>query len=130
MKRALVLLVRLATRLFYRQERLGRAVPADGPALLVANHPNGLLDPALVLSVTERDVLFLGKEPLFRMPVVGWLVRRLGVVPVHRAQDGADTAQNAAAFAAVHVALEHGGVVALFPEGRAHDEPSLQRLKT
>ena len=30
------------------------------------------------------DVRILGKDSLFRVPVVGWLVRKLGVIPVDR----------------------------------------------
>ena len=39
--------------------------------MLVGNHPNGLVDPALVFVITDRHVTFLAKEPLFRMPLIG-----------------------------------------------------------
>jgi hypothetical protein len=64
------------------------------------------------------------------MPVIGAIMRGFRLIPVYRAQDGADTAQNEATFQAVFEALREGDLVCLFPEGRSHDEPTLQKLKT
>jgi len=130
MNRAILGFSAWAARTFYRLRELGDRLPAKGPLLIVANHPNGLIDPVLVGARTSRPVHFLAKEPLFRMPILGRLVNAVGALPVYRAQDQADTAQNDETFQAVHSALAQGQVVALFPEGRSHDEPSLQRLKT
>ncbi len=65
---------RLAARTFYRLEVAGERVPGAGPALLVANRPNSLLDPALVSAAAGRPVRFLAKAPLFADARVGWLV--------------------------------------------------------
>jgi 1-acyl-sn-glycerol-3-phosphate acyltransferase len=115
---------------YYRVHHLGERVPESGPLLLVGNHPNGLVDPVLVAGTTARPVRFLGKAPLFEMPVLGRVMRALQVLPVHRSQDGARTGDNAETFAAVHAALARAEVVCLFPEGRSHDEPALVKLKT
>lgn len=123
-------LFRGAVRLFYRVERLGAEVPAEGPLILVGNHPGGLADPALLLCTTGRPLRFLGKEPLLRIPLLGVLLRQIGMVPVYRAQDGHDTAQNEALFAAVFAALRRGEAIVLFPEGKSHDLPRIQALKT
>lgn len=130
MQRLLLCLSRFAVGLFYRIEEVGRKVPAEGPVLLVANHPNGLVDPVLVASTTGRAVRLLAKAPLFEMPVIGALMRAMQALPVFRAQDGADTAQNERTFAVVFEALRQGDLVCLFPEGKSHDEPTLQKLKT
>jgi len=130
MTQALVRAVGVAVRSFYRHEHVGGAVPDDGPLVLVANHPNGLVDPVVLSWTSARPLRFLGKATLFDMPVLGALVRGVGTLPVHRAQDGADTQANERTFAAVYGALEAGDAICLFPEGRSHDEPALQRLKT
>ncbi|QDU69548.1 1-acyl-sn-glycerol-3-phosphate acyltransferase [Engelhardtia mirabilis] len=130
LRKFLLALVRLAVSTFYRVQILGGTVPAEGPVILVANHPNALVDPTLLLQSTERRIFFLGKEPLLRMPVIGWMIRTIGLIPVYRSQDGADTAKNADAFKAVFSALEQGQVIGLFPEGKSHHEPANQRLKT
>jgi 1-acyl-sn-glycerol-3-phosphate acyltransferase len=129
-QRLLLGLARRAVRVYYRVEHRGGTVPDSGPVLLVGNHPNGLIDPVLVAETSTRPVCFLGKAPLFDVPLLGSVMRGLAALPVYRSQDGADTRDNARTFAAVFAALERGEVVCLFPEGMSHDEPALQRLKT
>ncbi|MDP6849964.1 MAG: lysophospholipid acyltransferase family protein [Planctomycetota bacterium] len=116
--------------LFYRRSHLGGKVPPSGPLVIVANHPNGLVDPIVVARVAGRPVKILGKEPVFRMPILGWLAKQVGAIPVYRPQDGHDTKLNRGAFDAVHAELAQGGAVLLFPEGISHNEPGLQKLKT
>jgi glycerol-3-phosphate O-acyltransferase / dihydroxyacetone phosphate acyltransferase len=121
----------LAVRTFYRLTVSGGTVPEEGPVLLVANHPNSLMDPALVSAVAGRPVRFLAKAPLFTDPLVGFLVRGSGSLPVYRHSDGAgDVSKNEDTFRAVHAALAEGAAVAIFPEGMSHSEPSLAPLKT
>lgn len=130
MQRLILRITGLAVGLYYRQSTLGRTVPPEGPVLLVGNHPNGLVDPIVLARACGRPVRFLAKAPLFGMPVIGTLLRGLRALPVHRPQDAADTSQNEATFAAVHRALADGDLVCLFPEGKSHNEPALQTLKT
>jgi glycerol-3-phosphate O-acyltransferase/dihydroxyacetone phosphate acyltransferase len=126
-------LSRNALKLFYRLTISGERVPARGPVLLVANHPNSLLDPGMVVAVARRPVRFLAKAPLFEMKMIGVLVKGAGAIPVYRAQDEAhsgSTAQNEDTFRAVWAALAEGSAVGIFPEGTSHSEPSLVPLKT
>lgn len=124
-------LASFAVRTFYRLEVSGEPVPRTGPVLLVANHPNALMDPAVVAAVAGRPVRFLAKAPLFGDPLVGWLVRGSGAIPVHRRQDDPEgLARNDDTFAAVHRALAAGAAVGIFPEGISHDAPALAPLRT
>jgi len=123
--------LRLALRLFYRLEVAGAGFPAAGPLLLVGNHPNALIDPALLLAVCPRPLTFLAKAPLFRMPVLGALLRGLGALPVQRRQDGArDAGANAAVLEVATRALGAGRAMAIFPEGKSHSDPHLAEMKT
>ena len=122
--------VSFALRCFYRIERSGPPLPA-GPLLLVGNHPNALIDPGLMIAVSSRPLTFLAKEPIFRMPGLGALVRALGALPVVRAQDDpARMRENLESLGAAARGLAEGRAIALFPEGRSHSEPSLGALKT
>lgn len=122
-----------AVRVFFRRITvLGRErIPAEGPALLVANHVNSLLDPLLLYVAAPRPVRFLAKAPLFKHPLLGPVLRFLKALPVQRRQDaGSDMSQNTVTFEACEKALLEGEMIALFPEGLSHDEPHLQPLKT
>jgi putative phosphoserine phosphatase/1-acylglycerol-3-phosphate O-acyltransferase len=88
-------------------------VPADGPAIIVANHRSyfDVAAMAVMLARTGRVVRFLGKREVFDAPVIGQLAAALGGIPVDRAP-GSDAPLRAAA-----AALEAGDVVALMPQG-------------
>jgi 1-acyl-sn-glycerol-3-phosphate acyltransferase len=99
------------------------------PAVVVANHPTGFSDPALLLGLLERSPRFLAKSTLWKTPGLGWFLDRIGAIPVYRPQDGSTT-RNDEMFAAAFRALDDGATVVLFPEGRANDSPSLGPIKT
>lgn len=123
-------LANLAARVFYRVERVGPPLP-DGALLLVANHPNTLLDPSLVQATAGRPVRFLAKSTLFQGPLLGPLIRRSGAIPVYRKIDqGVDTSRNVEMFAAVQEALESGHVICLFPEGISHVSGHVEPLRS
>lgn len=126
-------LTRLVLRLFFRRLEVVGAerMPQMGAALLVLNHPNALVDPMLVLALSPRPVTFLAKAPLFRLPVIGWLVRASGAIPVRRHQDpGGGVSRNQEMFAQVRQALSENACIALFPEGTSHSDPHLHPFKT
>jgi 1-acyl-sn-glycerol-3-phosphate acyltransferase len=110
-------------KLLFRLEAHGTGhVPASGPFLIVANH-SSILDPPLVGGMTPRRLTFLAKVELFRIPVFGALIRRLGAQPVRR--DGADPA----ALRTAHRVLQDGGALLVFPEGTRGEEGVLRPAK-
>lgn len=117
---------------FRRVEVLGlEKVPRDKPVIFVLNHPNALVDPAFLLSLAPRRVSFLAKSTLFRMPILGYLVRAMDSLPVYRRQDeGEDISKNREMFAAARALLARGGTIGICPEGVSHDEPRLRPIKT
>jgi 1-acyl-sn-glycerol-3-phosphate acyltransferase len=117
---------------FRRVEVVGiEHVPLDSPVIFVLNHPNALVDPAVLLSQAPRRVSFLAKSPLFRTPVLGFFVRAMDCIPVYRKQDeGEDISKNSETFAAARKLLARGGTIGICPEGISHDEPRLMPIKT
>jgi 1-acyl-sn-glycerol-3-phosphate acyltransferase len=108
-------------------------IPRRGPVLLVANHHGGFVDPSLLLATVPRPVRFLAMASLFRILPLRPLLALAGAIPVHRAQDAADGAgarRNVDAFTACFAHLRDGGVIGIFPEGRASDEPHLLPVRT
>jgi glycerol-3-phosphate O-acyltransferase/dihydroxyacetone phosphate acyltransferase len=122
---------RIGAFVYYRIRYAGEGVPRAGPVLLVANHPNSLLDPMVVVAAARRRVRFLAKAPLFDDPKTRWLVRSAGAIPVYRrSDDPSQLEKNVDAFDAVYRALARGDAVGIFPEGLSHSDPSLAPLKT
>jgi len=110
-------------RLLFRVEgRGGEQVPAQGPVLLVANH-SSFLDPPLVGGMTPRPLSFMAKAELFRVPLLGALIKRLNARPVRR--EGAD----ASALRTALRILQEGGVLLMFPEGTRGPEGTLREPK-
>lgn len=132
-RRVIVAVVRLALRIYFQRIEVTGVehVPLDTPVIFVLNHPNALVDPVFLLCLAPRDVSFLAKAPLFRMPVIGYLVKQLDSLPVYRHQDeGADVTKNQETFIAARKLLARGGTIGICPEGVSHDDPGLKPIKT
>ncbi len=131
--RAFRAVISLLLGLFYRLEPIAdpsRGLLLDGPVIYVGNHPNGLVDPGLMFAKTKRHVTFLAKAPLFKIPVLGTMLKAMQALPVFRRQDNADTTKNEGTLTASVEALLEGRAITLFPEGKSHSEPQLSELKT
>ncbi len=131
-RRLIHAIVSVALRLFFRRIETVNAseVPYKGALIFVMNHPNGLIDPALVFVALPRKVSFLAKSTLFKMPVISYVLRVIEALPVYRKIDSADVTQNTKTFEASHELLRKGGAIAIFPEGISHNSPKLLPIKT
>lgn len=99
-------------RIFGRMQVIGREnIPKTGGALLCGNHVS-YIDPPALASRAGRVVHFMAKSELFRIPVLGFLVKGVGAFPVKRG-----TADRSALKQAIEY-LQSGEVVAMFPEGQ------------
>ncbi len=117
---------------FRRIERFHvERVPATGPILLTANHPNSVTDPFVIGAALPRKVNFMATVQMFRFAPLKWLLLRCGVIPVNRVKDDPKAMRSVMdTFEAVYRVLERGEAVALFPEGITHDDPQLKEVKT
>jgi 1-acyl-sn-glycerol-3-phosphate acyltransferase len=114
---------------FYRVDCVG-APPGTGATLLLPNHANALLDPAIIWATARRDVRFLAKSTLFEGPLRP-LIAGSGAIPVYRRLDqGVDVTKNSETFAAVDAALGAGDAICIFPEGVSHSSGRLVPLRT
>ena len=121
---------RLAVYAYYKVERIGGPLPG-GALLLVANHPNTLIDPAVIQTTAGRPIRFLAKSTLFARHPISPLIRRSGAIPVYRKKDpGVDTSRNLEMFSAVAASLAAGEAICLFPEGTSHAHGRLAPLRT
>jgi glycerol-3-phosphate O-acyltransferase / dihydroxyacetone phosphate acyltransferase len=122
-----------AISIFFRRIELFNSenLPEKSGLIFVSNHPNALIDPLLLFVALPRDVAFLAKSTLFKMPIVGFLLRAVGALPLYRQQDtGQEVSKNQETFALTRELLKRSGAIAIFPEGVSHDSPKLMPLKT
>lgn len=120
----LATLLRLSMRIVSRgHERL----PRTGPFILVGNHLS-YLDPIAVAYVLllrgRRAPHFLAKESLFRVPLFGWLLWRVGQIPVYRGGGS-----NEEPLRAARALLEAGQTLLIFPEGTLTRDPDLWPMR-
>src|SRR5215510_12587981 len=109
----------------------GERLPATGPLLLTANHQNSLMDPVMVGLVARRPVRFLAKAPLFQIPIFGNILHALGMMPAYRrSDDPSQMHRNAESLSQAAARLKAGEAVGIFPEGKSHDAPRLEPVKT
>ena len=118
-------------RLVYRDidVRVPAAAFADGPVLAVSNHFGGLSDGVLLIDASPRMPRVIARDLIWKVPVVGQLATAVGMIPVHRAVDGAGTS-NDQAFASAYEALRNDDVVLIFPEGVTQDVPYMAEVHT
>ena len=113
-------LSRLAGRLFFRFRVIHRErMIQSGPVILAMNHQS-YLDPPLAGTACDRAIYFLARRTLLDVPLLGWLLPKLNVIPVN--QEGVDRS----ALKAVIRALQAGNGVLVFPEGSRTDDGKLQ----
>ena len=99
------------THLICRYRVCGRKhVPTNGPLLIVANHLSWY-DPMLFSVILPRRLWFFTKIEVFRWPVIGWLARHTGQIPVHRGEGDRAAIEEALKY------LRAGKALVIFPEG-------------
>ena len=108
--RILLPIVKLITKVYVRPKYEGlENIPKEGSVVLAGNHIH-LLDPGPLMNSTNREIHFLAKASIFKLPQ-GLIFRHLGLIPVNR--DGND---HGAYDKAVEY-LNNGEVVGIYPEG-------------
>ena len=136
--RAFRWLIRRLLNLFFKEIRYRGAdqVDTDSGGLVIAWHPNGLIDPALIFSYFPGRIVFGARHGLLEWPLLGPLFRAIGTVPIYRASDESNQSReerfnaNQKSLEALATELAGGSFSALFPEGLSHDHPHLSTVKT
>jgi 1-acyl-sn-glycerol-3-phosphate acyltransferase len=117
-------------RSFYQVHSTGPAIKDQGAMILVSNHSGGLVDGGLIWFVCQRNPRFIGKYTLFKMPILGHIVKATGAIPIYRKKDKVDTSKNRGSFDAIHAELGQGGTIGMFPEGEGGSSSFLRPFKT
>lgn len=116
------LLMALTKRTWSGAENL----PRDGGFVAVSNHISHLDPFVFAHFLNDEGVVphFLGKIEVFRIPVVGAILRAADQIPVYR-----ETGRASGAYRAAVAAIEDGKCVAIYPEGTVTREPGLWPMR-
>lgn len=106
---------------YHHAERLNAQ---DAPFIVMGNHQS-LLDPILAgLPIRRYQVEFLGKKELAELPVAGWMLKKMHMIPVQR--HGSDME----AMRACMRVTKRGGVLGIFPEGTRYHDGVMEQLES
>ncbi|KQR40390.1 lysophospholipid acyltransferase family protein [Microbacterium sp. Leaf159] len=103
-------------------------LPREGAFVLAPNHYSEF-DPLIVaLAVWRigRAPRFMAKESLFKVPVLGWVLRRTGMIPVARSSSASAAKQTLKQSAEL---VEHGRGVIVYPEGTLTRDPDMWPMR-
>ena len=101
-------------RILHRERMINR-----GPVILAMNHQS-YFDPPLAGTATDRAIYFLARRTLLNVPLLGWLLPRLNVIPVD--QDNIDRR----ALKTLIQVVRAGNGALVFPEGSRTMDGDLQ----
>ncbi|MBE9533168.1 MAG: 1-acyl-sn-glycerol-3-phosphate acyltransferase [Proteobacteria bacterium] len=114
---------RLLVKYLHRLPETNIPLPETGAAIVVANHVSGL-DPFILISACRRPLRFLIAREQYERPILHWLFKASGCIPVDR------SGKPEIALRQALRALEDGEVLAIFPHGTIHlDSDPPKKLK-
>ncbi len=117
------------TKAMYRLEVKGieQHVPDEGAALLVCNHVS-YMDALILGGAVPRPVKFVMYYKIFNIPVLSWLFRTAGAIPIAGAKENPE--MMARAFERIDEALAAGEIVGIFPEGALTRDGEIAEFKS
>lgn len=99
-------------------------VPESGRVILASNHPS-FLDPILIALPIKRVILYMAWDALFKIPLLGMLIKSLGAFPVDIRRGKGE-----AAYREALRVLESNKALGIFPEGQRSETGPMGELKT
>ena len=113
----------LLCRFWIRLEVVGKENIKDSHGgLLLINHQS-YLDPLLVAVLIARPVSYLARDSLFRIPILGWLLRNTHVIPISR------EAVRGGSIRTAMERLEQGFLVGIYPEGTRSSGDTVKKFR-
>lgn len=102
-----------------------------GPAIVVSNHQNTLMDVLVCAAYSREQFYFLANAGLFRSKFGNWFFNTFYCIPVERLLDtDGKPVNNASSFARADQHMEKGGTLYIAAEGTSWMKRHLHPLKT
>ena len=87
--------------------------PTEGAFIVASNHSSAS-DPVIVCASMNRQICYMGKKELFKIPVLSALLKSLGGYPIDR------KGNDIAAIKTTVNMLKEGNCIGIFPQGTRH----------
>src|ERR1051325_8200481 len=118
------LILRPLLRVLFSLEHQGcEYVPESGAVIIAGNHPS-YLDPVLIMLPINRAIRFMAWDALFKVPVLGQIIKAIGAFPVDLRRGKGE-----AAFREACRILEGGEALGIFPEGQRSEHGPMGELR-
>lgn len=116
-------LLSIVFTVFYRVEIIGKEkLPSEGPVVLCSNHI-GQMDMFFIGYRLKRLVHYMAKHELFKIPVIGFIIKNLGAFPVRRGTGDVKAIKTSLNL------LKNGNIVGIYPEGTRVKEGTTVDIK-
>ncbi len=120
-------LVWLLIHLVYRVDKRGlERIPERGPVLLVSNHVS-YVDALVIAGCCRRPVRFVMDYRIYQLPLLNFIFRTAGTIPIAPARVDPDMLQRA--YERIGEYLDAGEVVCIFPEGKLTQDGEIDTFR-
>lgn len=100
-------------------------IKGPGPWVVTANH-QGQIDILILAAVLPFRFLWVAKKELFRIPFMGWHMKRCGYIPIDRSS----RERSLESMKLASEKIRYGHSIMFFPEGTRSKDGTLQRFKS
>nr|WP_299207658.1 1-acyl-sn-glycerol-3-phosphate acyltransferase [uncultured Brumimicrobium sp.] len=132
--RILKFIIGVGIRLYYSEIKVNnKQYLASGkkPMIIIANHPNTLMDAWVIGMVCNQPIYYMAKATLFDSKFKLKLLTSLNMIPINRKGEGVTKGvDNQDSLSACYKVLSEGKTLVIFPEGTSYKERVLRELKT
>lgn len=131
--RVLKFLITIGIKLYYKEISIIHKdkLPKDGPLIVVANHPNTMIDGWVLGLLYKQPIHFMAKATFFNSKLKKWILTKFKMIPINRASDGKTKGvNNVSSFESCFKLLDQKGILVIFPEGTSFKERFLREIKS
>jgi len=104
----------------------GEKLPKSGAVVVAPNHYSEIDPVVMGVAIWKlgRAPRYMAKASLFKVPVVGWFLRRSGQIPVERTRT-----RGSNPLASANLLVDNGLAVVVYPEGSLTRDPGLWPMR-
>ena len=130
--RILKFLIGIGIRLYYKEIKINekKYLRNDGPLIIIANHPNTLMDAWVLGMISNKPIYYMAKATLFDSKFKLRVLRSLNMIPINRKGEGTTKGvDNTQSFEECYKKLEEGKTLVIFLKVQATKKGCLETLK-